>query len=322
MATERRQCPRVFVRTPMLVLIGDKVGMVIDLSEGGLSVRGLIPKSEAGFHFISFSLPEAESFIQALSEIAWTSVSENRTGLRFLKLGERAKRELNHFVARKPSLISMVPVTIESVAHQNTFRPESDFKSRKTIAGEVLLPLIMGSSITVLLSVLRKSQILPGIINILLRPGAFLAYRSSANGIWTLLGDAIIYGSLPFVVMRLRSRHRRQQRQYHMNRRRSQRVPLAIPVFVYTQLRNKPFFEVTETIDISATGGFMPVSEKMVPSQKLILTNMQTDQDSLCHVVRSVDTNRGKPRMGIEFVRAPPDFWSVIVSGAVADPPH
>jgi hypothetical protein len=322
METERRQGPRMLVTSPVFVSIGaSKVGIVYDVGQGGLSIRGLIPKNEADFHFISFLLPRTESFIQARAEIAWTKASENRTGLRFTQLGEKAARDLEDFMADKTTFIGSVAVSSETVARRNTSISEAGFESETPITREILLSLVTGSSITVLLSVLRATRFAPELIDLLLRPGTLAARKTRGNGVVAAFSDTIIYGSVPFLVLRLRSWHRAQrERKARVDRRHFQRVALALPMFIYAKVRREPFFEATETINISATGGLIPVSIKMAPLQKVILTNMQTDEDSLCRVVRSVQTNNGNAAIGIELLQAPANFWSVIVSEPISEP--
>jgi hypothetical protein len=206
-------------------------------------------------------------------------------------------------------------------ARRDSSKSGAGLELKTPITREVLLSLIAGSSITVLLSVLRVTQLAPELADFLLRLGTLGTRKTRGNGVVALLSDAIIYGSVPFLVMRLRSwRRGRRKRDHRVDRRRSQRISLALPIFIYAQIRKAPFFEATETINISATGGLMPVSVKIAASEKVILTNMQTDEDSLCRVVRSVGIKNGKFEIGIELLRAPGNFWSVIASEAVSEP--
>ena len=119
METERRRSSRLVLTSPVLVSLGEsKVGILFDLGEGGLSVCGLIPRSEIDFRFITFLLPGAKNFIQARSEIAWSDAATNRTGLRFVRLGERAQRDLREFVILK-SRDDAAPAHFETAARQD-----------------------------------------------------------------------------------------------------------------------------------------------------------------------------------------------------------
>lgn len=107
MASDRRQYPRIAVHPPVLVLLGiTKVGFLFDLGEGGLSVHGLTPETQSEFHFVSFGLPDGECVIEARVELAWKSDSENRTGLRFIQVGDRSRRELREWIGVKSSAVA------------------------------------------------------------------------------------------------------------------------------------------------------------------------------------------------------------------------
>jgi hypothetical protein len=96
-----------------------------------------------------------------------------------------------------------------------------------------------------------------------------------------------------------------------MDRRRAHRVLLSTPLFVYGWLRAQPFWENTETMDISAIGGLIPLSVSVVRSQRLIITNVQSNEDLTCRVARLAHTSDGKTAIGFEFAQASPKFWQV-----------
>jgi hypothetical protein len=93
------------------------------------------------------------------------------------------------------------------------------------------------------------------------------------------------------------------------DQRRAQRLPIAMPVLVYGRLGDEPFFEPTETINVSARGGLVAISASVARQQELILTNMQTEEDLLCRVARLIRSERGQMLAGLEFVQAAPGFW-------------
>jgi hypothetical protein len=95
------------------------------------------------------------------------------------------------------------------------------------------------------------------------------------------------------------------------DRRRGSRVALATPVFVYGWLADEPFSENTETLNVSAVGGLIPLSAKVIPSQELILTNLQTNEDLPCRVARSITAEDGKTLAGLDFLQASPNFWQI-----------
>jgi hypothetical protein len=93
------------------------------------------------------------------------------------------------------------------------------------------------------------------------------------------------------------------------DQRRAQRLPIYLPVQVYGKLDGVPFSENTETINVSACGGLVPISAGVVRAQKLVLTNLQTDQDLTCRVARLIRSERGRVLAGLEFLQAAPGFW-------------
>jgi hypothetical protein len=194
------------------------------------------------------------------------------------------------------------------------------------VAREIILSLVAGVAITLLLAVLRAVPIAPGVTDVLLRPGMYLLRQQPAAGTFSTfssmvlaLGDAVIYGLLTFVVVYLRSRRHRplSRAPGRGDRRRGYRVQLTTPVFVYGWLADEPFSENTETLNVSATGVLIPLSVKVMPSQSLILTNLQTNEDLPCRVSRSVRTEDGKTIAGLSFVQTSPRFWQIsFVSGS------
>jgi hypothetical protein len=96
-----------------------------------------------------------------------------------------------------------------------------------------------------------------------------------------------------------------------LERRHAYRVSLETPVFVYGWRKGEPFLEATKTINVSAVGGLIPLSSKIVRSQLLIVTNLQSDEDSSCRVARLTRCPRGKIAVGFEFAKPSATFWQV-----------
>ena len=97
----------------------------------------------------------------------------------------------------------------------------------------------------------------------------------------------------------------------HEDRRRNGRVALATPVGVYGWLTDEPFTESTETVNVSAGSGLITLAAPVTPSQELILTNLQTNEDVRCRVARTTRGADGKTLAGLHFVEAAPSFWQV-----------
>jgi len=105
MAGDRRQYPRLLVDSKVVVSLGKcKIGLLYDLSPGGLSVHGILPSNRGDFNFVAFELPKDEQLIVARTEITWTSDSANRTGLRFVQLGDESKPRLWNWLGILPPL--------------------------------------------------------------------------------------------------------------------------------------------------------------------------------------------------------------------------
>ena len=85
---------------------------------------------------------------------------------------------------------------------------------------------------------------------------------------------------------------------------------------VYGKLDGEPFSKPTETINVSACGGLMPISAGIVRAQELILTNLQTDQDLACRVARLIRSERGQVLAGLEFLQSAPGFWRSSPAGS------
>src|ERR1700688_4012075 len=128
---------------------------------------------------------------------------------------------------------------------------------------------------------------------------------------WLVAG--VVITLLLVVAIRLWSRRRRplSRAPERKDRRRGCRVALSTPVFVYGWLADKPFSENTETLNVSAVGGLVPLSAKVIPSQELVLTNLQTNEDLPCRVARSIRAEDGKTLVGLDFLQASPNFWQI-----------
>jgi hypothetical protein len=93
-----------------------------------------------------------------------------------------------------------------------------------------------------------------------------------------------------------------------LDKRRAHRVGLSAPIFLYGSLKGEPFSEVSETLDVSANGALVAVRARIFPEQHILLTNLQTQQDLKCRVVR-VDGQR--KAAALEFLDPCPSFWRI-----------
>jgi hypothetical protein len=93
------------------------------------------------------------------------------------------------------------------------------------------------------------------------------------------------------------------------DKRRAQRLPITMPVSVYGYAGDEPFAENTESLNVSARGGLVAISGNISCWQKIVLTNLQTEEDVECRIVRLIRSEGGKLLAGIEFRDVAPRFW-------------
>jgi len=201
---------------------------------------------------------------------------------------------------------------------------------RFRVAGEMVLSMIAGSSITLVLAMMRAGGLLSDIADALLQPGAYVATKLGVTGsggiLLAVIADGILYGSVPFIIMSIRAaRRRKPQLPVHkfeplIERRRAARLPLKTPVFVYGRYSDgngsEPFSENTETLNVSALGGLIPLAAKVSVEQKLILFNAESNAELPCRVARTIHTATGETMIGVEFTQASTSFWQASGPGA------
>ena len=103
-------------------------------------------------------------------------------------------------------------------------------------------------------------------------------------------------------------------RTLRLEQRRGRRVRAGLPVLLYGRLADEPFQEHTRTIDVSSHGGLFPITTAVVPAQKLILTNLETDDDLACRVARLIRTEQGITLAAVEFLQPSLRFWGSAIA--------
>ncbi len=94
-----------------------------------------------------------------------------------------------------------------------------------------------------------------------------------------------------------------------LDRRRSRRVPLRVPVFVYGHLSCRlPFHERAYLQQVSADGGLLTLSTDVKHGQKLLLTNDLTQKQQKCFVVHLRSRDSRRMEVGVEFAQPCPEF--------------
>lgn len=99
-----------------------------------------------------------------------------------------------------------------------------------------------------------------------------------------------------------------------VEQRRGRRVPASMRILLYGRVEDEPFQEQTQTIDVSSHGGLFPISAAVERSQKLILTNLETEDDLACRVTRLVRTKEGRTLAGVEFLQPSLRFWGPAIA--------
>jgi hypothetical protein len=99
-----------------------------------------------------------------------------------------------------------------------------------------------------------------------------------------------------------------------INRRRSERVTLRVPVIVKTKTRQGASVqEETYTAVVNAHGGLMKVKMELQAGQPIILVNAQTKMEQSCRVVRVENPPTSGSSFGVafEFDKPAPHFWPI-----------
>ena len=99
MLTERRSCVRHKVNGPVFASFdGVTGGMILDLSEQGLSMQTMVPLDRDRRLHLRLDLPDSEAQLETTGYIAWADAL-GRAGVRFSELPEEARQRLDHWLA-------------------------------------------------------------------------------------------------------------------------------------------------------------------------------------------------------------------------------
>jgi hypothetical protein len=101
------------------------------------------------------------------------------------------------------------------------------------------------------------------------------------------------------------------EKKVEFERRRAERVPLNVPVFVYGHgARHEPFREETTSLVVNSHGALLILSNKVKRGQQLLLTNPATRHEQACHVVHFARKLRKRLEVAVAFTEPAPTFWS------------
>lgn len=94
-------------------------------------------------------------------------------------------------------------------------------------------------------------------------------------------------------------------------RRRTQRVQIAMPVLVRGKTANKPFEETTQTVSVNAYGGMLRLATTVVRGQQISIVNPKTAEELPCTVTSFGQRDNNKTEVGFEFSEPSPLFWRI-----------
>ncbi len=99
MITDRRSCLRHKVHGPIFASFdGVTGGMILDLSEQGLSMQTVVPLEADRQFQISLDLPDSNTHLETTGYIAWADAL-GRAGVRFSELPVEARQRLDEWLA-------------------------------------------------------------------------------------------------------------------------------------------------------------------------------------------------------------------------------
>jgi PilZ domain-containing protein len=96
-----------------------------------------------------------------------------------------------------------------------------------------------------------------------------------------------------------------------LNRRKTQRVLVRVPVRVSVQRTPASHFEETHTIALNAHGALILLSASVGKGQRLELRNIATGDRAECIVAYLGQRQGDRIEVGVEFIMPNPQFWHV-----------
>ena len=94
--------------------------------------------------------------------------------------------------------------------------------------------------------------------------------------------------------------------------RRSKRMIVDLPLVVRGDTQDKrPFQEKTFTITVNAHNGLIVLENSVALGQKIVLMNPNTWDEREARVVYIGSSHAGLAKVGVEFTRPAPEFWSI-----------
>jgi cell division septation protein DedD len=148
MLQDRRQYERLMPSSPQLVLLDEsKYSLLFDLSEGGLALEGFTAKNPQDVIALEFDLPKGNGCISARAEVAWTSGSGYRSGLRFLEMPDASRQHLREWIAsvspsKNAGLETGIKPATSTTDHELLLTPDSAEAKEEERAEPSIVPVI------------------------------------------------------------------------------------------------------------------------------------------------------------------------------------
>ena len=90
------------------------------------------------------------------------------------------------------------------------------------------------------------------------------------------------------------------------------RVLLSVPILVSGQdKQDQEFNEETRTLVVNAHGALISLGARVVPGQKITVSNKSTAKSVVCNVVHLGNATAETVQTGIEFVQPCGLFWQI-----------
>jgi hypothetical protein len=96
---ERRLQARHRVRSLACVNVGASLGVVSDISEGGLGLHAAASAIETRISTVALHLPGSQDWMEIRGQIAWLSESRREAGIRFLDLPASARGRIQEWIS-------------------------------------------------------------------------------------------------------------------------------------------------------------------------------------------------------------------------------
>src|SRR5712664_563950 len=121
MRRERRRTPRIPVNSPTSVAYPgteDASATIVDLSDGGTSVRSGTSLPPVGKVYFQFALPGQEQAVRVSGEVAWQDAS-GRTGIRFADVPQASRRLMQAWLLQNSFRQTQEPAPAITPAQRN-----------------------------------------------------------------------------------------------------------------------------------------------------------------------------------------------------------